>query len=45
VWETLRRRAGEAAGQPVAVTRLQDVSGGDPLVVRFALRVANDDRL
>jgi len=45
VWDTLRRRAGEAAGQPVTVACLQDVSGGDPLVVRFALRVANDGRL
>lgn len=45
VWETLRRRASEAAGQPVTVAGLQEVSGGDPVVVRFALRVANDGRL
>ncbi|NLF78470.1 MAG: hypothetical protein GX573_22490, partial [Chloroflexi bacterium] len=45
VWETLRRRASEAAGQPVTVAGLRDVSGGDPLVVRFALRVANDGRV
>ena len=45
VWDTLRRRASEAAGQPVTVARLQDVSGSDPVVVRFALQVANDGRL
>jgi ADP-ribose pyrophosphatase YjhB (NUDIX family) len=45
VWETLRCRASEAIGQPVTVAWLQDVSGSDPVVVRFALRVANDGRL
>jgi ADP-ribose pyrophosphatase YjhB (NUDIX family) len=42
VWETLRRRAEQAAETPVQIIHLIGIDGGDdPLVLRFALRALN----